>query len=1040
MRDGSLRLNRGKWSVMNDATPRRPTLRRVLSVSMTVMVLVAPASGSFGVQILSFPVGLVVGEQTIEVGFDASEGPVVLYLDGEPVCSPPASRPQCRVNLGEAPLVHLLELVQRGHDGGDIATARRWLNRPGREAELSILLEHGPSIAFCTGRAQWFHPDKLDPIDLDVTDNGRPLLVGDDRQTFRFPCSDSDLPRVITGSAIFPDGRRAETVAVSGIFGSGVEASLTSVALVAPGSRAPPCAAIASSGVVGIEPVENSDFEVVFVLDPSANYQYLMSTGWSKVRLPTGSSVKVNPDYFMHQSSSGGAEPKDSWRRAVRSLVAAEKMWLVLPDEKLQRANGFGRGKDSWLQLLFQFGSSEADRAPRIADAVAASGLVAAAGPRRRAVVLILGKKSGIDASQFSPQHARDYLAEVGVPLFVLRSGKPEDDGWPPGMQVKNMEAMATSLEYVRRSLDQQCIAWFEGDVSPARVSSQLPSGLAVAGRRLGDVDPHAVEQQSETGPVGQDATVDNALQTRVDITAVTVLITARDPSGNPVTNLAASEISVLENGQSVSVLELEPLTSVAAAPPPGQATKGADRTTQTPFSEGCVLPVVIFADLAFSGVADIFAGVDLLAERSDWLASLGPVTVVEARKEVRTVVDRSQAANNIRNALLKLAEEAAGLSEIEQIRSRFLRNNGAMRDQGVSSNPSEEGLIPSVRFAIHEEDHAVRRHLDRIQSWAESESSTKPGLLLVVGAGFDEDPREFYQPTVELRSPENAVKVNLESRDLGLRRSQWVDALGKELAADGWLVVPIVGRTVGFGGSTIAAENSGRGRLNEFYSSQGTAVGTFASSWLQADPLGSHRHLAAPSGGDVILSQMDLNAIIERSSGWYRMTYQVDHPAAGVYRELDVSATREGVVLQTTGVVLSGTSEGRTETRLRQLLEGSREVGELPVEVSVSDPYQGEDGVRFADATVAVSFEPIAPLFVDGSERTLRFSIAVMAENDEPVIHHQLATATGALGGMYFDVPIEWFEPFEVLAVIVEDLDSGTWGSSKSDLAGSPR
>jgi hypothetical protein len=264
------------------------------------------------------------------------------------------------------------------------------------------------------------------------------------------------------------------------------------------------------------------------------------------------------------------------------------------------------------------------------------------------------------------------------------------------------------------------------------------------------------------------------------------------------------------------------------------------------------------------------------------------------------------------------------------------------------------------------------------------------------------------------------------------------VEALGNELAADGWLVVPFVGRSVGIGGSTNAAENSGRGRLNEFYSSRGTAVGTFTPSWIQVDPLGSQRHLAAPSGGDVVLGKEDFAALIDRSSGWYRLTYQVDRPPAGVYREIKVSATREGVELQTTGVVLSGTSEGRSEVRLRQLLEEPGQAGELPVEVSVSDPYQGEDGTEMADATVTVSFAPVAPLFVEGGERALRFSIAVKAGIADPVIHHELVTATGALGGMHFDFPLEWSEPPEVLAVIVEDLASGAWGGWTMGLSNS--
>lgn len=532
----------------------------------------------------------------------------------------------------------------------------------------------------------------------------------------------------------------------------------------------------------------------------------------------------------------------------------------------------------------------------------------------------------------------------------------------------------------------------------------------------------------------------EQTFETRVDVTAVTVLVTARDSEGKPITDLEVADVKVTEDGQPVTLLDLEPLTGTVAPQPGGQSTAGDDLPEPKAQAKAGELPVVIFADLEFSGAADMFAAVDRIAERSDWLASLGPVSVVEAGNGTRTVLDGSRDTEQIRNALAGLAEARSGPGEIDRIRTRFLRENGPMRDQGASANPSEEGLIPSARFAIHEEDSAVRRHLNRIQGWAEAESEKKPGLLFVLGPGFDEDPREFYQPTVERRSPENASKVSLESRDLGVRRSRWVEGLGRDLAADGWLVVPVVGRSVGMGGSSIASEHSGRGRLNEFYSSRGTGVGTSTPSWLQVDPLGSQHHLAAPSGGDVVLGKKDLDAIVDQSRGWYRLTYQVDRPPAGIYRELSVSTSGADTVLRTTGVVLSGTSEARSETRLRQLLDGSGQIGELPVNVSISDPHSEEGEAPVVDATVKVSFAPIAQLFVEGGERSLRFSIAVKVGDDEPVIHHELENAAGALGGMYFDFPIEWSTPPETLAVIVEDLDSGAWGGWASDLSGSNR
>ena len=199
---------------------------------------------------------------------------------------------------------------------------------------------------------------------------------------------------------------------------------------------------------------ENAGFEVVFVLDPTAGYRTLMASGWTKGMMPTTTSTTKQFDSLVQQGSKGSeAMPKNSWKRSESSLIDAEKMWFVLSNENLQRANGFSQGKMNWLLLMFNYGSAKIEGKPRIADAVAASGLVAAAGPRRRAVVVILGNHPESDGSGFTAEQAQNYLAEVGVPLFVLRNGKLRDDGWPEGVPVRTMEAAADALEAVKADI-----------------------------------------------------------------------------------------------------------------------------------------------------------------------------------------------------------------------------------------------------------------------------------------------------------------------------------------------------------------------------------------------------------------------------------------------------------------------------------------------------------------------------------------------------------------------------------------------------------
>ncbi len=373
----------------------------VLIVLAAAGVVTAEIADDAGLRILTYPIGLVTGEQTIEVALGAGDEPAELYLDGEQACRVTASDPRCLIDLGEAPHVHLLELIRLDASGRVAARAVRWVNRPGQEAELAIQLAPRDPRGICGGKALWSHPLKKNPVLIEVRQDGRILRISDDRRSFRFPCPDPDEPHVLSASAIFSDGRRAEAVAVSGGFGGATETGLTAVALVGEGEE--PCAAVAATLGDQVTQTEDSGFEVVFVLDPTAGYKTLAASGWSKGMMPTTSSTTKTFDTVVQQGSKGSdARAKNSWKKAESAFIDADKLWFVLPDENLQRANGFGQGKMNWLPMLFNFGSVKLPEKPRIADAVAASGLVAAAGPRQRAVVVILGNKADRDSSGFT--------------------------------------------------------------------------------------------------------------------------------------------------------------------------------------------------------------------------------------------------------------------------------------------------------------------------------------------------------------------------------------------------------------------------------------------------------------------------------------------------------------------------------------------------------------------------------------------------------------------------------------------------------------
>ncbi len=1043
-------------------------MRKAVILVILVFCLVTPSpigatDGDGGLRILTYPIGLVTGDQTFEVDLGPGGEPADLYLDGTKVCSMTPDRPRCAVDLGEAPHVHLLELIRREADGRVAASASRWINRPGQEAELAIQLAARSPQGICGGMALWLHPTKKDPVLLEITENGRPLRMREDGRSFAFPCPDPGQPHLLAASAIFPDGKRAEAVTLSGGFGGSAEAGLTAMALMAADGTNDVCERVTLEVGDEVQAIDGAGYEVVFVLDPTAGHRTLMASGWHQGMMPTTTTGTKQFDTLVQQGSKGSdARPKSSWKRAESSLISAEKMWFVLPDKNLQRANGFAQGTMNWLLLLFNFGSAKLDHTPHLADAVAASGLVAAAGPRRRAVVLILGNKAERDDSSFTAEQAMTYLAEVGVPLYVLRNGKLRDDGWPEGVPIKTMEAVAEVFEHIRNDLDRQCVAWFPGSVHPNQIAASLPQGVEIAGRQgpnsaVGEAWQRAEFEETEAEAIAAAAALasgEPVARARVEVTAVTVLVAALDAEGEPVSDLRVDEVTVREDGDSVRVLGLSPVPTVVSQEGGRETTAATAAAAQS--AGAAQIPISVYVDRRLSGSKEINAAIEALAERSQWLVSLGPVDVVVAENDVSAVSEGLTDPEELRSTLLALAARPGGQHAVEQVRTRFLRDIRKIPDRtthqdlglgpdsdrsGQSAQPATTApenptlersvVLNAARSAIFEEDALLQVSMVRVSDWALTWPTTRPRVLFVIGAGFDEDPVNFYLPFIERMETQSAGSAREEFRRFS--QAQRIERAGVDLAADGWLVVPVAVQSAG--SQTGAAEVGGGDRFQMFMSAQPDAIRTSYAQFLLLDPLGSQRHLAAPSGGEVAMGGEGLDRLIESTVGWYRLSYQIDRAPDGADHRLEITSARPGVGIRATSFIASETAEGEASARVRRLLMGRADGGELGVEIALSSARRGAGKQMSAEATISVRLDAISTLLAEGGRRNLRVSIGVQAGQDAPFVLHRVEPVDGVVDAWGYTVPLQWPEGPARLAVVVEDLGSGAWGGAVATL-----
>ncbi len=991
-----------------------------------ILIPAPEATASEAMRIVTYPIGLVAGELEVKVDLGPLERPADLYLDGRRACSLTPMETACTVDLGPDPHVHLLELVR-----ADGERVERWVNRPGQEAELGLAIarsstapeggkrstapeggkrstapEGGKWSTRCQARLSWAHPLRQNPLELALTLDGEALQLDARARSAAFGCSPADGARLLVASGVFPDGRRVEAVAMIGGFGDQADVALAAVPLVADSGAA--CGPD-SGGTwpASAERLEPGGYEVVFVLDPEAAYRPLTTH-----RNLTTSRALVT--------------------KAKSKLQDAERMWFVLPNRDLFRVNGFAKSPPNWLGWLFTVGRTEIEGKPRIADAVAASGLVAAAGPRRRVVVLILGNKvSERDGSLFTPRQAREYLAEVGVPLVVLRHGKRRDDGWPAGLYALGQDGVAQNLDAIEEILDRQCLAWFPGELDAGRLAD-LPEGVRLAGRD-GDApaSPESVWARAEVEPAEPPA-VAGVVAERLDVTAVTVLLSATGEDGAPVADLAAGDLEASEDGTPVTVLGLAALNVAAPAPEPAEQTASV-APPERPAAKD--LPVAIYVDRSLGGGSDLRLALRAVAGEAARLTALGPVELVEAdRSQVRTLIGPTRDPAALVESLDQLGRRGGAIHAVERIRRRFLESIRQTPTRAAKQGPAGQVVSFTARASASEEDVILSRALDRLRYWALRESGHRAGLLLVVGAGFDEDPSSFYQGFVDKLEFHNSTEIRAQL--LGLRQSTKVGDLGRELAGTGWRLLPVAGQTTA---TSTATADSRTDKFFTFMSAGSEAVRADHPDWLMLDPIGSQRHLAAASGGDAVVGDAGLRAALDQASGWYLLSYQVARPPDGATHELAIRPLRAGIEVTSNQLVTAATSEGQAAARALRLLGGSTDHGELSLDLRIGTAAEASrESWLSAEIEAMLGFgELAAVIHHQGGPKLLRVSIATATGDAEPTVEHRDQRLTGKPGGWIYTFPFEWPAEGGRLAVTVEELASGLWGGAVVELGG---
>lgn len=545
-----------------------------------------------------------------------------------------------------------------------------------------------------------------------------------------------------------------------------------------------------------------------------------------------------------------------------------------------------------------------------------------------------------------------------------------------------------------------------------------------------------ALGQTGSQGPVG-------VFSGSTSVTDVSVVLSALDAAGRPITNLRPDELVLREDGKTMHIDALEPLVAptapAAAVPtPPAPAAAPAARPAAQPTAAAGRDRLVIYvqADLLTRGQwARAFKQLEASA---DELALFSPVTVVVADPAPKVVADRIASADALRAELAGLARRRHGRNRVAEVRRRFRRDfeDVSERVHGAS------GLqIQLVRAANSDEVAIDRDVASRLRRWAAAHSERGGHLLLLVSGGFDLHPMDYYQRFLDTIAPagqiglvgEGGIPPEKVSRQSEASVAQMWDELAGELAGGGWTLLAWTGG-IGEGNTAISAETRGNERVRSFVGGvpQGP-MGDFSTTLLH--PLDVLRRAADLSGGAVAVHPAQLEKALARFRSAYVAHYVVNRPPDRAPHKLEVSITRPGATLVYPKVVRSAPPGGDDRARAAELLRTRGSAGDFAVKLQVANVRRVHRKVFSGTLTVTAALGKVLPLITAVNKPAIRVTVAIDAgEKNGPVIAQEpplpLRLADRA-GTWIYEAPIQWSAGSRGLAVVISEPQTDTWGGA---------
>ena len=425
------------------------------------------------VAFVSLFLGLVVGDQPVEVMVADVVVAVEFYLDGELVGKRTNAPWLHRCSFGDDLRPHNLEAVAYDEGGKELGRATQWLNLPRQPAEAGIIVTEGEDGRDANASLTWKSLVGAKPKTIKVSFDGLPLEF-DDPYNIPLPPFDPAQLHYLRAELQFAENvSSVSEVTFGGAYGQTVDRQLTAVPVAVGERESPGLEALAGrfrtdSHPLHVVAVDEGPAEVVIVRDLKAQRALdSLGRGWRK---------QVGTLRYNRTGSQA--------LKSVTRLKENQTLRFLTPVPTHNRKEGYtlfprspeftrDEGGVYWLMTGWR-PHSTAHKEQQLADAVAVAGMSAAARNRRRAVVLVLSGDHS-DISQLSAQHVRQYLRDLHVPLHVWlpeRHAPAERmTAWGQAIDISTLGKLERAVTRLSQDLDHQRIVWIDGFHLPQEIA-----------------------------------------------------------------------------------------------------------------------------------------------------------------------------------------------------------------------------------------------------------------------------------------------------------------------------------------------------------------------------------------------------------------------------------------------------------------------------------------------------------------------------------------------------------------------------------------